>query len=129
MNREPVLPPVLTQYKYPEKEKWSREEILVFQDALLKHGKDFVQVAKEIRSKRSEDCVIFYQLWKKVCSAEYEKIRNVWKKRDATFTLDLLKNVPPPTTCPNPRPHPNITQQLDFVDIKPDVCRLLLLLS
>ena len=121
MNREPVLPSFLRKYKYPEKEKWSREEILSFQDALLRHGKDFIQVAKEIQSKKSEDCVIFYQLWKKVCSVEYEKIRNVWKKRDSTFTLDLLKNVPPPSTCLNPRPHPNLTQHLEFVESKSKV--------
>lgn len=96
MNPEPKLPPHLLEYKYPDREKWMRNEILQFQESLLRHGKDFGQVSKEIGTKSREACVSFYQLWKKVCSEEYEKVRSVWKKREAAFTIELLKTIPPP---------------------------------
>jgi hypothetical protein len=100
MNPEPKLPLHLLRYKYPEREKWSRREISSFQESLLRHGKDFSAVAKEIGSKSREECVMFYQLWKKVCSSEYDRVRNVWKKREAAFTIELLKNIPPPPPPP-----------------------------
>lgn len=105
MNPEPQVPLTLREYKYPENAKWTRFEINAFQEGLLKYGKDFGQVANEIRTKSREDAVNFYHIWKKICSGEYEKIRNVWKKKDAAFTLDLLKSVPPPLL--NPRLSPN----------------------
>jgi len=101
MNPEPKLPLHLLRYKYPEREKWSRREISSFQESLLRHGKDFSAVAKEIGSKSREECVMFYQLWKKVCSSEYDRVRTVWKKREAAFTIELLKNIPPPPSTFN----------------------------
>ncbi|CAG7831628.1 unnamed protein product, partial [Allacma fusca] len=98
MNPCPSLPSNLRKYKYQEKDKWTKDEISIFQEALFRYGKDFTQVAQEIEGKSREECVIFYYLWKKVCSSEYERVRNVWKKRDAAFTLELLKNVPPPSS-------------------------------
>ncbi|XP_035704519.1 mucin-5AC isoform X3 [Folsomia candida] len=99
MNPEPKLPVHLFQYKYPEREKWTRQEILQFQESLVRHGKDFLEVSKELVTKSGEACVSFYQLWKKVCPNEYERIRSMWKKREAAFTVELLKTIPPVPTC------------------------------
>jgi len=104
-NPQSQVPVTLRDYKYTDNARWTRPEIIAFQQGLFKYGKDFGQVAKQIRSKMRQDCVNFYHLWKKICSGEYEKVRNVWKKREGAFTLDLLKTVPPPMTNCFTSPH------------------------
>ena len=96
MNPNPSLPNKLRMYKYQEKDKWTMEELVAFQDALVRYGKDFTLVAKEIGTKGREECVSFYHVWKKVFPQEYQQARAVWKMSDAKFTEELLKTVPPP---------------------------------
>ena len=96
MQRDPELPENIRDYNYSEDKEWSREELDIFEKSLLDYGKDFPRVSDKVRTKTTADCVKFYQQWKKKYSVDYDRIKNIWKKRETAFTLNLLKNVPPP---------------------------------
>jgi hypothetical protein len=66
----------ITTYKYSETDLWSQEEIKRFEAAILKHDKVFGEVAAEVESKTTKQCVEFYYLWKKVMS---DGARKKWR--------------------------------------------------
>lgn len=47
--------------------RWHQSEVEVFLKGLEEHGKDFYEIAKEIPTKTTGDCVQFYYFWKKLC--------------------------------------------------------------
>lgn len=65
----------------PESDVWSTEEIECYQQALLKHNKDFYGVAGDVGSKSVKQCVEFYYVWKKVCPDEYKRLRLLRRRR------------------------------------------------
>ncbi|KAK2162559.1 hypothetical protein LSH36_96g02011 [Paralvinella palmiformis] len=72
----------LKSYKY-------QEEIEAYHQALIKCDKDFFSIAKELGTKSVKQCVQFYYLWKKVCTDEYRKLRQVRRKREQDELYNL----------------------------------------
>ncbi|XP_049826853.1 uncharacterized protein LOC109598471 isoform X2 [Aethina tumida] len=84
MQPSPNLPadhPLLC-YQYSESDKWSSTETEIFHKALIKYDKDFHSISKEVKSKSVKQCIQFYYVWKKVCTDEYRKLKQVREKRN-----------------------------------------------
>ncbi|KAF4527355.1 hypothetical protein B566_EDAN001134 [Ephemera danica] len=91
MQPTPALPaghPLLS-YCYSDSARWAADEVEAFQQALVRHGKDFRNVAKEVSTKSETQCVQFYYLWKKVCPEEYQRLRLLRQRPD----LCILKGI------------------------------------
>ncbi|XP_059484351.1 mucin-5AC-like isoform X2 [Neocloeon triangulifer] len=98
MQPTPSLPaghPLLS-YCYSDSARWAHDEIEAFQQALLRHGKDFRNVAKDVSSKSEVQCVQFYYFWKKVCPEEYQRLKLLRQRTELAFLrsveLDELTN-------------------------------------
>ena len=68
-------------------EKWSPYEIAVFEGSLLRFGKEFRQVSKQIGSKSTREVIDFYYIWKK--TGHYQN----WKARYVA-DHELVDDVP-----------------------------------
>lgn len=81
MEKLPTLPAKLRSYSYAENQRWTSEEIMAFQIALIQIGKDFAKIAKAVGTKSGTECVCFYYFWKKVCPSEYQVMKQIWRER------------------------------------------------
>ncbi|XP_065352605.1 pneumococcal serine-rich repeat protein-like isoform X3 [Cloeon dipterum] len=98
MQPTPSLPaghPLLS-YCYSDSARWAQDEIEAFQQGLLRHGKDFRSVSKDVAGKSEAQCVQFYYFWKKVCPEEYQRLKLLRQRTEFTFLrnvdLDELAN-------------------------------------
>jgi len=75
----PEESPILN-YSYGETEVWSKEEVKLFEESILKHDKNFAEVSAEIGTKSTKRCIEFYYFWKKVMSDYMKKKWRIMKK-------------------------------------------------
>ncbi|KAL3286023.1 hypothetical protein HHI36_000536 [Cryptolaemus montrouzieri] len=89
MQPSPSLPsdhPLLC-YQYSESDKWSVTETELFYKSLLKYDKDFHTIAQEIGTKTVKQCIQFYYIWKKVCTEEHRRIKQMREQKLSTRNI------------------------------------------
>ncbi|KAK9869215.1 hypothetical protein WA026_002966 [Henosepilachna vigintioctopunctata] len=89
MQPSPSLPsdhPLLC-YQYSENDKWSSQETELFYKGLLKYDKDFRNIAQEIGTKTVKQCIQFYYIWKKVCTEEHRRIKQMRERKQSTRNI------------------------------------------
>lgn len=77
-------------YSYNDSVEWKADELQLFQDALLKHDKDFFLVASVVKSKSVKECVSFYYTWKKVFCDDNKRLKALRRRRDPPDDLTTL---------------------------------------
>ena len=76
-----------------ETDVWTRNEIKLFENGILKHDKIFSEIANEVKTKTINQCVEFYYLWKKVMSDCVRKKWRYFKKNRYNFENQLELNL------------------------------------
>lgn len=84
--------PILT-YKYNETEVWSKEEVKLFEESILKYDKNFSDIAAEMKTKTTKQCIEFYYFWKKVMSDHMKKKWRSLKKNRYAEPANIHQNL------------------------------------
>ncbi|CEM28293.1 unnamed protein product [Vitrella brassicaformis CCMP3155] len=63
---------------------WGPKEVMIFEGAICRYGKDFHKIAKLVETKTTKECIDFYYLWKKTSRYRH------WK--DLRDLSDTIKN-------------------------------------
>lgn len=75
---------------FAESDTWSIDEIESYNRAIAKHEKNFFLISKDIKTKTVKECIQFYYFWKKVCTNEYNRMRNSRYEREGLLNkLDI----------------------------------------
>jgi len=61
---------------------WAPREIALFEAGISTYGKDFYQIQKLIKNKKTSDCVQFYYFWKH--SGHYQMWKSLRKQKSAS---------------------------------------------
>ena len=90
----------ITTYKYNETVIWTSEEIKRFEAAILRHDKQFADVAVELETKSTSQCVEFYYLWKKIMNeSTKKKWRAVKRNRNNNTNINNMEENAEKTTA------------------------------
>ena len=111
-----------------ETDIWTEKEVKMFEEAWLKYDKCFPDVAEEVGTKTTKQCIEYYYLWKKIKSDSMKKKWKKVKKRhhfDSNFEPSNLRShsaahnedndesgfepTTAPTTTAEPRRRPKTT--------------------
>jgi len=83
----------ILDYSYGETEVWSKEEVKLFEEGMLKHDKNFSEVSAEVGTKSTKRCIEFYYFWKKVMSDYMKKKWRLLKKNRLMGESSIASNL------------------------------------
>lgn len=78
---------------------WTQSERQLFEKLIMVHGKNFLHVSRDIRSKSVKECVEFYYLWKKRSSPR-NAISYPYKSLSSASAASNDESITPTITTP-----------------------------